>query len=69
MAVFIRVSLDERACDDNTLCEPLIGLCPVDIFKLTEGRVTVDDDQVDECTLCGLCWEKLPQVVKVEKLY
>ncbi len=69
MALFIRVTLDESACSDPSGCSKLVSVCPVDIFKQEGEQVTVDDEQADECTLCGLCLEAVPGTVKIEKLY
>lgn len=69
MALFIHVTLDEAACDVFDGCKALVGVCPVDIFKEEGGHVVIDDERVDECTLCGLCLETTPGAVKVEKLY
>jgi NAD-dependent dihydropyrimidine dehydrogenase PreA subunit len=69
MALFIRVSLDREACEAFDGCRTLIGTCPVDIFREEQGQVVVDDAQVDECTLCGLCLEATPGAVDIEKLY
>ena len=67
--MFIGVSINEEASGRSEVCRNLVALCPVDIFTIDDGRVTVDDDRTDECTLCGLCWERLPDVVTVDKLY
>ncbi|MHB0980521.1 MAG: ferredoxin [Thermoleophilia bacterium] len=69
MAVFISVTLDESACDHFDGCRILLGKCPVDIFREVDGRVVVSEENVDECTLCGLCWEATPGAVVVQKLY
>jgi ferredoxin-like protein FixX len=69
MGIFLKVVIDDEACRKTVGHEALVDLCPVNIFKVDDGAVVVDDDRVDECTLCGLCWEKFPRVVRVEKLY
>ena len=69
MAVFMDVTLDDQANGSTEGCEALSDLCPVNIFTISNGKVVVDDGQVDECTLCGLCWERFPEVVRVTKLY
>lgn len=61
--------MNHERCREHQDCLPLIPLCPVDIFGDREGRAGVDEEQVDECTLCGLCWEAAPEVVEVQKLY
>ncbi len=69
MALFIRVTLDETACSGSGRCLSLVSACPVDIFTQDGDRVAIDEEQVDECTLCGLCLEAEPAAVKIEKLY
>jgi NAD-dependent dihydropyrimidine dehydrogenase PreA subunit len=69
MGTFVEVSLTKEAGVESEQIQGLIGLCPVDIFAAGPDGVTVQEDKVDECTLCGLCWEKLPRGVKVTKLY
>ncbi|MCL5943041.1 MAG: hypothetical protein M1325_05970 [Actinobacteria bacterium] len=69
MAIFISVRLDEQACSRYDGCRVLLSTCPVDIFREEEGRVVIAEENVDECTLCGLCWEAVPEAVVVEKLY
>lgn len=69
MGVFIEVTLDRGACDLHDGCRILIQKCPVDIFREEDGRVGVNEENVDECTLCGLCWETIPDAVAVRKLY
>jgi ferredoxin-like protein FixX len=69
MGTFIEVSIDREACADGQGLEGLTGLCPVDIFVNTPDGVGILEDRVDECTLCGLCWEKLAGCVQVKKLY
>ncbi|MPZ99810.1 MAG: hypothetical protein GEU80_10840 [Dehalococcoidia bacterium] len=71
MAMFIRVDIDEAVQRDPALCRQLVEVCPVDIFALEEsGRVTTVEPNLDECTLCALCWEAAPEgQVNVVRLY
>jgi len=69
MGEFIQVILDHERCRGHQDCVPLIPLCPVDVFVESGSMARVDQEQVDECTLCGLCWESAPGVAEVHKLY
>ncbi len=69
MGEFIAVYLKDKECAEHEGCRRLISLCPVDIFVEGEGGAVVEEKQVDECTLCGLCWEALPDAVEVRRLY
>ncbi|GAB4245256.1 MAG: hypothetical protein Kow00129_05130 [Thermoleophilia bacterium] len=68
MGEFIEVVVRHDRCAEPG-CAELVGLCPVDIFVAGGQEVQVDEEQVDECTLCGLCWEAEPDAVTVRKLY
>jgi ferredoxin-like protein FixX len=68
--MFIRVEVDEPTASDAEAAQKLAGVCPVDIYADTNGRVEIVEDNLDECILCGLC---LPigaaGTVRVVKLY
>jgi NAD-dependent dihydropyrimidine dehydrogenase PreA subunit len=68
--VFIRVEVDESVRGDAELARKLEEACPVDIFAATDGRVTIVDENLDECVLCELCLDASPAgTVRVVKLY
>ena len=69
-ATFIGIEVDDEVAGDAGLAARLEEVCPVDIYAQTEGRVTVVQDNVDECVLCRLCLDASPgETVKVHKLY
>ena len=68
--VFIDVELDEGIRDDAELAQKLEDACPVDIYANDGGRVTVVEENLDECVLCELCTRAAPSgKLKVLKLY
>ena len=68
--VFIKVDVATEHSADPDLGKRLEEACPVDIFKATEGGVTVVPENEDECVLCGLCLDASPPgAVTVTKLY
>jgi NAD-dependent dihydropyrimidine dehydrogenase PreA subunit len=68
--VFIDVEVDSSVAGDAELAKKLEEVCPVDIFKATEGGVEVVEGNLDECVLCRLCIEASPPgTVRVKKLY
>ena len=68
--VFIEVDVDAPASADAELAKKLEEVCPVDIFKATEGGVEVVEGNLDECVLCNLCVDAAPEgTVRVVKLY
>jgi NAD-dependent dihydropyrimidine dehydrogenase PreA subunit len=68
--VFIDVEVDASIAADAELAKKLEEVCPVDIFKATEGGVGVVEDNLDECVLCNLCVDAAPEgTVRVVKLY
>ncbi len=69
-AIFINVEVDESVSGDAALAAKLEEVCPVDIFKATEGGVEIVEDNLDECVLCNLCVDAAPDgTVRVIKLY
>jgi len=68
--VFIDVEVDASVAGDAALAAKLEEVCPVDIFKATEGGVEVVEGNLDECVLCYLCVDAAPEgAVRVVKLY
>jgi NAD-dependent dihydropyrimidine dehydrogenase PreA subunit len=68
--VFIDVEVDESVAGDAALAAKLEEVCPVDIFKATDGGVEVVESNLDECVLCYLCVDAAPEgTVRVVKLY
>jgi NAD-dependent dihydropyrimidine dehydrogenase PreA subunit len=68
--VFIDVEVDASVAGDAALAAKLAEVCPVDIFKASEGVVEIVEENLDECVLCRLCIEASPPgTVHVKKLY
>jgi NAD-dependent dihydropyrimidine dehydrogenase PreA subunit len=68
--VFIDVEVDSSVAADAELARKLEEVCPVDIFKASEGGVEIVEQNLDECVLCRLCIEAAPTgTVHVKKLY
>jgi NAD-dependent dihydropyrimidine dehydrogenase PreA subunit len=68
--VFIDVEVDASVAGDAELAKKLEEVCPVDIFKASEGGVEIVEQNLDECVLCRLCIEAAPAgAVHVRKLY
>jgi NAD-dependent dihydropyrimidine dehydrogenase PreA subunit len=68
--VFIRVDVAEPARGDVALARKLEEACPVDIFAAQETGVSIVEENLDECVLCGLCLDAAPPgAVRVVKLY
>jgi NAD-dependent dihydropyrimidine dehydrogenase PreA subunit len=68
--IFIDVEVDDSVAGDAELAAKLEEVCPVDIFKDSDGRVEVVEENLDECVLCELCIEAAPPgTVVVKKLY
>ncbi len=66
--IFIAVEVDERIASDSALASKLAEVCPVDIFAAA-GRVEIVQENLDECVLCRLCLDAVPDGVRVLKLY
>jgi NAD-dependent dihydropyrimidine dehydrogenase PreA subunit len=68
--VFIEVEVDASIAGDAELAKKLEEVCPVDIFKATDGGVEIVEGNLDECVICRLCIEASPDgTVRVKKLY
>jgi NAD-dependent dihydropyrimidine dehydrogenase PreA subunit len=67
--MFIKVEVDETRCIPDGGIK-LVGVCPVKVFALEDGRVVTEPDNEDECTLCRLCLEMYPEgAVTIRRLY
>lgn len=68
---FIAVEVDDQAAADAALAVKLSDACPVDIFaKADSGGVSIVEQNLDECVLCGLCLAAAPEgSVTIIKLY
>jgi NAD-dependent dihydropyrimidine dehydrogenase PreA subunit len=66
--IFIAVEVDDRVASDGALAAKLAEVCPVDIFAGTE-EVEIVQENLDECVLCRLCLDAVPDGVRVLKLY
>ncbi len=69
-AIFIGIEVKDEFTSDPALGAKLNEVCPVNIFKGTETGVDVVEENIDECVLCGLCYDAAPAgAVGVLKLY
>jgi NAD-dependent dihydropyrimidine dehydrogenase PreA subunit len=59
MGVFIQIELRPDDIPHHT-GEKIVLLCPVEIFALNAGRLEVQPEREDECTLCELCLNAAP---------
>ena len=69
--LFIAVDVDDTVAADAELAAKLSEVCPVDIYgQRDDGTLSIVEENLDECVLCGLCLEAAPDnTVKVIKLY
>ena len=68
MGMFINIKIKE-GFDRSENCIRGANLCPVDIFSQDKCKVHVIEENVDECTLCGLCTDACPDGIVIEKNY
>ena len=70
-AIFIAIEVDDEAAQDPELAGRLSQVCPVDIYRASEGDgVEIVEEHIDECVLCRLCIEAAPDgAVRVLKRY
>jgi NAD-dependent dihydropyrimidine dehydrogenase PreA subunit len=68
-AIFIAVEVDDSIAADDALAAKLAEVCPVDIFAAGGGGVEIVEQNLDECVLCRLCLDAVPDGVRVLKLY
>lgn len=68
--LFVHVEVDPEVAAQPEVAKKLVEVCPVNIFALQDGRLTIVEENEDECTLCELCLEAAPPgAVRVIKLY
>ena len=68
--IFIGVAVDDSVVDDTALAEKLAEVCPVDIYAVAGGKVTIVEENLDECVLCNLCIDAAPAgTIDIVKLY
>jgi NAD-dependent dihydropyrimidine dehydrogenase PreA subunit len=67
--IFIAVEVDDSVAADGALAAKLAEVCPVDIFAAVDGKVEIVQGNLDECVLCRLCLNAVPDGVRVLKLY
>ncbi len=69
-ALFIDVKVDPKVAKDPAIARKLEEVCPVSIFVAGKNGVEINQDNLDECTLCDLCLEAAPKgSVRIIKLY
>jgi NAD-dependent dihydropyrimidine dehydrogenase PreA subunit len=68
-AIFIAVEVDDAVAADAQLAAKLAEVCPVDIFAVSAGKLELIEKNLDECVLCRLCLDAVPDGVHVLKLY
>ncbi len=67
--IFIAVEVDDSVAADAAAAAKLAEVCPVDIFAAADGKVELVEKNLDECVLCRLCLDAVPEGVRVLKLY
>ena len=68
--IFIDVEIADQIRGDAEVAKRLEDACPVDIYAVKDGGVTVVEENLDECVLCELCLAASPPgTVRVKKLY
>jgi NAD-dependent dihydropyrimidine dehydrogenase PreA subunit len=68
--IFIAVEVDDSIASDPAIAAKLAEVCPVDIFAAADdGGVEIVEKNLDECVLCRLCLDAVPNGVRVLKLY
>ncbi len=68
--LFVHVEVDPEVAAQPEVAKKLVEVCPVNLFALQDGRLTIVEENEDECTLCELCLEAAPAgAVRVIKLY
>jgi len=67
--LFIAVEVDDALAADAAVAARLAEVCPVDIFAAADGHLEIVAENVDECVLCRLCLDAVPDGVSVLRLY
>jgi len=68
--LFIDVKVSDAVAKDAELAKKLEEVCPVSIFVAGDAGVSIDEENLDECTLCDLCINAAPEgSVQIIKLY
>ena len=69
--IFINVEVDAEVAGDPELAKKLAEVCPVSVFEQAgDGKLNILDENLDECVLCNLCLEVVPDDrVRIVKLY
>jgi NAD-dependent dihydropyrimidine dehydrogenase PreA subunit len=67
--IFIAVEIDDGVASVGAIAAKLAEVCPVDIFAAADGKVEIVEKNLDECVLCRLCLDAVPEGVRVLKLY
>ncbi|MCJ7624634.1 MAG: hypothetical protein MUO76_14125 [Anaerolineaceae bacterium] len=57
--MFIQIELKDSSIPLKK-AELLVSLCPVEIFVIKKDQIEVQEDRLDECTLCELCLDAAP---------
>jgi len=69
MGIFIQVEIHQFEIPVK-VAERIVSLCPVEIFTITDQRLSLQPDREDECTLCELCLNAAPAgALLIRKLY
>ena len=63
--------MDAAVAADTELAKKLTEVCPVSIFAQGGGgKLSIQEENLDECVLCDLCLEAVPEGgVRIVKLY
>lgn len=74
MGMFVQIEIDYNKCKNVKNCKICEDVCPVEIFKFEKldnnRKISVVEENIDECTFCNLCLEKCPQgAITIKKLY
>ncbi len=68
--MFIKVQVKPEGISDEALVKKLVDICPVDIFCENQGRLSVVEENQDECTLCNLCIQATSEgIIRIIRLY
>jgi len=67
--IFIAIEVDDSVAADRAVAGKLAEVCPVDIFAAGDSGVEIIEQNLDECVLCRLCLDAVPEGVHVLKLY